>query len=642
MITTLSLCAMYQACKSITKICAFLILLFFFKVPALHSQETQGLTFLRAGVFAGAQAMVHNAEFRFLAGFPSCCPLYTSGSGSSPILGVNIEFPSSKNLRHSVRASYGLYGGTLSAIESTPVVVGGALQTARILHTLRTNIPALEIEPAIHADITRKLGVFGGFRCSFLLNGTLEQYEELVTPNTGTFENNSRIRNRRSGTIFALQPLMASVVLGMRTTLPLNSAATYLLVPEISAALGLSSLTGNEEWRVHTIRAGISLIHQWPANNRHTRDSATLDVLCNLSANDGQRDLSQSFMGVKIRSRRDVVSLLPVVFFDSSATSLARRWVVDTSASMLEVNGSSSPALAALNSSHKILSVIGIRLRNNNTAILDIVGVRDTMDEVSAGKAMRRCETLARILDTTFGIARSRMRLRVATAQALGYKDASMLRHGVVLLSSPVVMTPLKGIASEHTWTPSLLRIRPQLRGTDEIKEWEIRISLNNQVLRVFRGTTSFPASLVLDIRDHNVDIQSDDSLIVDVITTGVNATAASTRETMPVRVASNSADSVLTIVQLNPGVTFGAPSIDAMRSILQQELNTQNGGSCSIEWTPYDSNNSSGDVISNLRSTLSCSLTETPPTSSQFISIPYPEAKLLNSSMLLRWLRAR
>lgn len=339
-----------------------------------HARQADQPLVARAGVFAGGQVMIHSADFRYLTGFPSCCPQYTAGGGTATVVGVNVEIPSTRHIRHSIRASVGSYGGTLTSVESTPVVVNGRLQTARIQHTLTTRVPALDIEPMIHADIGTRLGVFGGFRCSFLLDGTLEQYEELIAPSTGTFENDSRIRNKRAGEIFALQPLMASVVAGIRTYLPLNATSSYVLVPEISAAVGLTSLTGNEEWRVHSIRAGISLMHEWSMTKETARDSATLDLRCDLSVNDGQRDVAQGYVGLRTRERTDVVLPLPVIYFDDQSSALPDRWRYEPPETGGWIDNTSSPALAALTASHALLGIVGERMRKDEKEAVDIVG----------------------------------------------------------------------------------------------------------------------------------------------------------------------------------------------------------------------------------------------------------------------------
>ena len=55
---------------------------------------------MRLGVFIGAQAVQHTADFSSLTGFPSCNPRYDNGGGSSSLVGASIEISSSPALRH--------------------------------------------------------------------------------------------------------------------------------------------------------------------------------------------------------------------------------------------------------------------------------------------------------------------------------------------------------------------------------------------------------------------------------------------------------------------------------------------------------------------------------------------------------------
>ena len=624
--------------RAVHALCLVILLHF---MPRGHARQAAQPPHARAGVFAGGQAMIHSAEFRFLAGYPSCCPQYTTGGGTAVIFGASVEFPTSGTIRHSVRASYGSYGGILTSVESIPVVVNGLLQTARIQHTLTTRVPALDIEPMIHADIGTRLGVFGGFRCSFLLDGTLEQYEELITPSTGTFENDSRIRNKRAGDIFALQPLTASVVAGIRTSLPLNASSSYILVPEISAAVGLTSMTGNEEWRVHSIRAGISLMHEWSMTKETARDSATLDLRCDLSVNDGQRDVAQGYLGLRTRERTDVVLPLPVIYFDDQSSALPDRWRYEPPETGGWIDNTSSPALAALTASHALLGIVGERMRMNEEEAVDIVGMTEagTSDAV----VKRRCETVAQVLEQSYGISRSRLFLRTTTAVASGWKEAASVRNGVVLAASPRLLGPVVGRSTERTWTPSILRIRPQPRGTDEVRDWEVRLEWRGRTLRVFRGTTSFPASFSVDMREVDAAVTEDDSLVVVVTATGMRNTRATTRESMPVRRQRDVRDSLLTVFQLVPRFAgshaSGGDAATAWTALMSAVADAPHAP-CTLSATAYGNDTASRDFLIRLRGVSPCTVEERSAVGGPYLSTPFPESRLLSTSLLLRHLR--
>ncbi|MFM8569864.1 MAG: hypothetical protein ACKOB6_09705, partial [Candidatus Kapaibacterium sp.] len=513
------------------------------------------------------------------------------------------------------------------------------------------------IEPTIHADIATGIGVFGGLRCSFLLNGTLEQYEELVAPATGTFENDASIRNRLSGVIFALQPLMASVVAGIRTYLPLNTSRSTILVPEISASAGLTSVTGNEEWRVHSIRAGVSLMHEWRSAPEPAADSATLEVRCDLGVSDGQREASQGYLGLRVRERTDVVMPLPGIFFDDDDSQLPGRWQYGAKDSVGWIDDAPSPAMAALTASHAILDIIGRRLRMHAEETVDIVGVTETTSQSPDLLAQRRCESVARILEQSHDVARSRMRLRLTTAQDAVRSDtsglsqeamgtlASLMRNSVIVSGSPRVTGPVVGRASERTWTPALLRIRPQVRGTDDVRDWEVRVEWRDRTLRVFRGTLSLPVSITVDMREVDAAVVDDDSLVVVVSATGRRNTMAATREIMPVRRQRDLTDSSLTVLQTVPlAVGSGRTGTDAAGAWTSL-VSAIPGGlplPCDLSVTAYASDRASRRFLERVRKVSPCMFTERAPSPGPFLATPSPETRLLSTSILIRHLRAR
>lgn len=603
-------------------------------------QQAPAESRMSAGVFVGAQSVIHDAVFTNLAGFPSCCPQYSSGSGWATVAGLGFEFASIKNIRHSVRASVSDYNGTLTAAETVPVVVDGTLQTARIQHTLRASIKALDIEPLIHAELTPRLGVFAGFRCSFLYGGTAEQFEELIAPATGTFENSARIRNRKSGNIFALQPLMASVVAGIRTTLPLSASWGYVLVPEISASAGVSSITGNETWRANTIRAGVSVMHRIAADAPPVQDSATLDVHCDISPGDEQRDINQLYVGMRLHERNDIIYPLPVVFFDSQDgagstadsnsespaqyTTLPTRFLLDTASSALRVDNISEPSLAMLRACHNVLSVYGRRLAASRSDTLRIIGiVNDTSaDSSAAERALRRGRAVARALQSTFGIERGRLRVIRATLAECGLAGTgvdSLLRNAVILRLSSGVPEPLYGRTTERVWVPPVLRLRPQLRGTDALRDWEVRVTIQGETLRVWRGMQSLPAVLTMNMKDYtlapflpaqsnNDRTSASDSIIVQLTVRGRANTLASTRVGIPVRLLQDTQYSARTIVQAVPSVMASEADRAAVAKQLQHL--TQPGLQ-----QPYD-------------------LRPVPATPEWQLTTPLPEAALINSAL--------
>ena len=508
---------------------------FFIVCSALSAQDADTNVRLRFGAFAGGNANFHAASFGSIAGFPSCCPQYTSGAGLTPAAAVFVEIPLSNILSHMVRVTLSDMSGRMSSVETVPVIVSHRLTDAKIQHTLEANIKGIGIEPLVHFRLSDAIGVFTGLRCEFSLKGTIDQREELVAPDVGTFENGSRIRNTQSGNIFALQPIVVSAIGGLRVELPMNKDASVLFIPELSFGFGLNTVTGSEEWRVHSLRLGASLAFQSPKQRgTRSRDVENLIVKSDVAATpfDGIREIPGQSIRFEESEHIDIQPLLPYIFFDANSEALPYRYASTVEGDIDYFDAESATQSTALATYYRILTIVGSRLRKNPSESITLCGVVDSSEERASDIARRRAENIGRYLQKVWRIDRSRIHTTtrpIASAATEEARTKSAELHRVEISASLKILAPMQHRDTTLALQPRYLRIRPQASGTDVSEHWEINLWQKNRLLKSYSGSGAPPVKLTTDLQEETRDLGSDSIVALCIINGRSGAASSST-----------------------------------------------------------------------------------------------------------------
>ncbi|GAB1430002.1 hypothetical protein MASR2M18_08350 [Ignavibacteria bacterium] len=223
-----------------------------------------------AGLFGSLY--FHSAGFSGLPGVSTCCPYYENGSG----LGLGAAAFFQKPLAPAFSLS--LWGGAsdivagFTSIEEKTVIVDNTVQSATIQHILETNIAALYFEMQLSAQFSTLFSGFIGMRGDFFATSSFRQREELVIPETGSFETGTRVRNERSGALPGINRGLISPILGIRFDVPLNAERTMFLLPELSFGLSVTDATGFAPWGVRQIRAGATFGWQFQKDLEFIRE----------------------------------------------------------------------------------------------------------------------------------------------------------------------------------------------------------------------------------------------------------------------------------------------------------------------------------------------------------------------------------
>jgi hypothetical protein len=200
----------------------------------------------------------HSVAFSVLPGVPNCCGQFDEGSGWDYAAGALIEKYITEDITISLALSFDRIGGRLAETERTWISADDQLEPAEINHTIDTYITSLSLTPAVNYNPFRDFWISGGIFAGWPAEAQFKQKETLIKPATwGTFENGSRIRNLREGSIEDISPLLFAFAFSAMYELPLNRKETSFITPHLTASLPISSALKSESWNIFRIQAGV-------------------------------------------------------------------------------------------------------------------------------------------------------------------------------------------------------------------------------------------------------------------------------------------------------------------------------------------------------------------------------------------------
>jgi outer membrane protein OmpA-like peptidoglycan-associated protein len=483
------------------------------------------------GGFASYNFNQHAANFGSLPGVPSCCPNFESGSGPGFMLGGLYEFRLTEDLSLGMRADYANQGGTLSAIERTPVAgAGGDMLNATIEHLLDARIASIGIQPLLGYRFFGGLSAHAGTRFGYVLSTTYEQKETLLEPaGTGTFENGLRQRNFSEGAIQEASSLQAGLVAGLSYTLPLNDQGSLFLVPELFYHYSLTPVVQNLTWKLHALTAGVAIKYVLPhvvpempepvapppppppPPVRPVLAASVEAVVVNSDGSEGRvvKVTIEEFETTNLRP------LLPYIFFDEGATSIASRY------STIPHERTSSFALDDLHEAgtldvyRNLLNIVGLRMRQHAKAQLTLVGCNANTGVESGNETIsrQRAEAVKSFLVDTWGIAPGRIEIQSRNLperpSRVDDPDGIAENRRVELSSTDSrILEPVRTTLVEREVTPPVVKFIPRVHSEAGIRSWSLRLD-HEQAVRSFDGADVVPAQIEWNIRDDIAKLDS-------------------------------------------------------------------------------------------------------------------------------------
>lgn len=237
----------------------FFIVALAFSTAVLRAQDPLRM---RYGVYGGINVNNESAAFSALAGVPSCCPQYSSGSGTGMNAGALVEFPVNRSAVFGIRAGVHSLSGQLKEPEGSIFIVNNVPTAGVITHNIDAGIMTVGMEAIMSYRVFDKLLIDVGIRGGVMTTKTYSQWEEA---GVGTFvdsngnDTHSRIRNSHSGDIPQAANMQWAFIAGLGYEVPLNRAGTMIACPEILYQPALTSIASGLGWKVNSLVVGVAL-----------------------------------------------------------------------------------------------------------------------------------------------------------------------------------------------------------------------------------------------------------------------------------------------------------------------------------------------------------------------------------------------
>jgi len=475
------------------------------------------------GDFGDLNLNVARANFSQLPGVPDCNAQYYSGTGFGPALGIFYELPIQNKFSLLLRGVYDLYGEKLVSNELTPIAINGAETQATIEHSINATLGMIGFQPMGSYHITPALSVHFGGEIGYVVQSSFNQIETLTQPTTsGVFSNGLRTRNAQYGKIPNANPIVASLIGGISYAIPLNALKTIQAVPELNYTLGLTPVVKNYSWSVNSIRAGIAIRYELPEKAIETPkfiDTLPLPVPAPIAP--PIASVTASGIGAKgdegpvavlrveeIYSVR-MTPLLPYIFFGENESLLPSRYDKMTAGASSAFKEIALKNEDALSINHKTLDIIGRRLTDDSDAQVTLAGITLNKSKFPIDKhlATSRAENIADYLESVWNISDQRIRITThplaeETVAALDSDGIAEANRVEIASNSFGILQPVMASDTIRIATPPVIRFHPLVKYSDTLSDWNLYVSQDGVLLKLFEGKEIIPASLDWIISD--------------------------------------------------------------------------------------------------------------------------------------------
>ncbi len=311
------------------------ILLFIFNYNIEAEDKRSNLTLTGGG---GLNTNIHFANFSNLPGIASYSPGYDMQLGFGHAVFAGFEYNLRKsylgaNLKFSGLVSYSNISAKLIKEEFLGHIITGDEYTKAISrHTLDDNISLVAIEPGIMAEPFDwlPLDLKAGLQIGYPLTKTAAQKEELISPDQITFKDDDRVRAEYDGEIPDVFPIYLAFSVGAKYDLV--TFGNFEISPEITYNQGLTNIVRGRNWKISSLRAGISLSYTSPKYTPpppagaplplpppppKTPEPAMLELSMDVFVG-GEKVTSGDIIPIRVSSTRYIssYSLIPEIYFD--------------------------------------------------------------------------------------------------------------------------------------------------------------------------------------------------------------------------------------------------------------------------------------------------------------------------------------
>ncbi len=477
----------------------------------------------RIGFFFGGGVVYHGSNFAGIPESPTCL-LCDSGAFSGGIGGgifggaLLLELPIDQVWRVQAHGGYYSVGARQTVQRDIgPIALAGE-DTATGVSEYTLNTPfgmvgggiALGFRP-FSMPLTFRLGPEIGV----IVARPFDQQEELIAPASGVFigpgGERTQVRNAYTGELD--QPdVQIGAQVQIDYDLPLNKYETMLFTPELSYTFPLTRVRSDLDWRIHQVRAGVALKYSLPVPEHPSEPKEILPPLPPQSEPvlagefralsfargkevDGLRVTVEEFVSVQMRS------LLPYIFFDDGSSEIPERYA------RLESDEADGFGLSRLHNRstldvyHQMLNTIGLRMRENPTARLTLIGANSDRGEEAGDISLSRAraERVKEYLVDVWSIASERIataarNLPVTPSNPDDPDGIAENRRVEIVSTMPEILAPVTTADTVRLVDPPTLRMKNTTRADAGISAWRIAVGQGEKTLKEFAGGGTIPS----------------------------------------------------------------------------------------------------------------------------------------------------
>lgn len=374
---------------------------------ALNSQTSINRDF-DIGIYGAIGLNMHNADFKYLPQYKSCCPNYESGDGFGLNFGIITSFRIEDNIKIGLQLGYSDLSALISKEEYKQDAFDnnqGTSSDGIIRHDLHTTLPSISLEPRLTYSLLEDVFVFLGVGVNYLLSGNVNQKETLIFPEDVTFNNGRITRNESSGSIDNLNRILPSLTIGGMLDLPLTNDEDLYMTPFVSYTQLFGNVTNDVEWNISTLKAGLQLTYAFREREEliepKPRDTLVPPPVIPISSIIAdfevrvKEDFSQDTIYKKYDKDLRFEAILGYVFFDENSSNIPSRYnMISTyEADKFTVDGLDFNN--SLSGYHNVLNILGQRFKRNPEVKVDLIGCNADFEIEAGNKVLSENRAIA-------------------------------------------------------------------------------------------------------------------------------------------------------------------------------------------------------------------------------------------------------
>lgn len=443
----------------------------FYSLCAFAQNQHSPVKKFEFGLYTGVNYNFHAPSFS------------TSGGGNYKLSNTSMGFHGGGFVDYSLNKTYrltgrlGIHGMGVELIEELP---------NDLLNTMTANITMLEISTGVKfMDLFNDSPayVLTGFEYGSRL--TSEYSENLAS-------------NPVSSTAYKTIPdTKDRLAVYIGAGIPMK-AWNYTITPEVTYRKSLGDFSSSlSPWGLDQLRIGIS-ITLGPSSKKNDIKEPIINNPANVEVgyydDAGDYRVLESGLTVEDIQYSEMYPFVPFVFFGLNSEKPDPTLQMTNSGDARGQFSLETLPQDAIEINKRTMDIIGLRMRGNPDATLNLIGSIDGKTESKKGLALRRAESVKSYLTSNYGIDANRI---TTTSKALpdvptakNLKDGMSENRRVTFKSSHFdILEPITIRGDESRWTkPELVEFRPKDFDSTAVNTWTLNISQAGRSLKDLAG----------------------------------------------------------------------------------------------------------------------------------------------------------